>query len=131
MLQAIVTVLFSIVIVFAASVQSTAGQPTDNGLERLKTKIYRFGLGGEARVVLRKKNGSRITGFISSTDDMSFEVTNSKTGQKSVVTYTDVAAIRKPRRGIVARVAIAAGTATAVTAVMLAIRVRAAFQSAF
>lgn len=88
-------------------------------LERLKTKVYRFGLGEKARVSVRLKNGRRIKGYISRTIEDSFDVIGSKTGEITTIPYRDVAQVKKQGRSKGAKIAIGAGITVGVVVLVL------------
>ena len=101
-----------------------AQSSTDNALEKIKTDVSRRGTGEKSKVVVSMKNGTRMKGYISQTDDDSFDLTNSKTKQITTVSYGDVAQVKKPGLSTGAKIAIGVGIAAAVTVVVLVIAVR-------
>ena len=60
-------------------------------LENLKTGIRRLGIGPDARIRIRLRDKTKISGYISEISDDSFVVVDSKTGTPNVVAYGQVA----------------------------------------
>lgn len=110
---------------YGINFQTILAQPgTDNALEKIKTDVSRRGTGEKSKVVVRMKNGTRLKGYISQSDDDSFDLTDSKTKQITTVPYGDVMAIKKSGLSTGAKVAIGVGIAAAVVVVVLVVAVR-------
>ncbi len=68
---------------------------TDNALEKIKTDVYRLGIGKKSTVIVKLKDGTKIQGYISQTLEDSFDVIDAKTNQPTTVLYTNVVQIKK------------------------------------
>jgi hypothetical protein len=90
-----------------------------NRIEQLKTDVYRFGVGKDARVVVKLKDGSKIKGYISGTIDDSFDLTHSKTKQITAIPYRDVTEIKKTGISKGKKILIGIGIAAAITVVVI------------
>jgi len=97
---------------------------TENALERIKTDVYRLGIGEKSTVIVKMRDGTLRKGYLRSTTDESFEVTNAKTGKTAAIAYSDVSEVRKPGRSIAGRVAFRITIAAAVTAIILGTAIR-------
>jgi hypothetical protein len=61
--------------------------------EGIKVDVAKLGLGDKARVTVRLRNKSKLQGYISQKGEDSFSITDSKSGQTSIVAYRDVAEV--------------------------------------
>jgi hypothetical protein len=62
--------------------------------EKVKTGIIKLGVGPDARVEVKLRDKTKLSGFISEVNDSSFVVTNAKTGASTVVAYPDVQKVK-------------------------------------
>jgi hypothetical protein len=86
-------------------------------LEQVKVKVARLGVGEQARVTVRFKDGTKLKGYISQAKDTEFVVRDRKTDAPSVVLYRDVARVESNRGHSTAR-NVALGTAIGVGSVL-------------
>jgi hypothetical protein len=83
-------------------------------VEKLKTDVYRFGLGKDSKVVVKLKDGTQLKGYISQTIEDSFDLTDAKTRQFTTIPYRDVAHIKQQGRSIGAKFALEMGVVAAI-----------------
>ena len=60
-------------------------------VEKLKAGIRRLGTGPDARIKVKLKDKTEVSGYISESGDESFVVVDSETGKSSTVAYPQVA----------------------------------------
>ncbi len=60
----------------------------------MKTQISKLGIGQDARVKIKLKDGSKIKGYISEVGDSQFVVTDLETGQNTTVPYPGVKQVK-------------------------------------
>ena len=123
MAVAMVALLFQSVIgVPAAAAAAAAARKTQAGddaqlREQVKVKVARLGLGEQARVTVRFKDGSKLKGYISQAKDEEFIVRDRKTNVPTVVLFRDVARVESNRGHSTAR-NVALGTVIGVGSVL-------------
>ncbi len=66
-----------------------------NRVERIKTNVYRLESSRNAKIVVKMKSGAKLKGYITKIGDDSFDLTNYKTKQTTVIIYRDVARVEK------------------------------------
>ena len=116
MLKRIIAVIVSgFVITATMAFHNVHGQtPNDQAVQKIRTKVYKIGIGPRARVEAKLHDNSKVKGYVSEAGQDSFTITNSNTGSTRSVNYTDVAEIKKPGSGLSTRTwIIMAGVATA------------------
>jgi len=86
----------------------------DQAVQKIRSKIYKLGIGPRARVEAKLHDNSKVKGYVSEAGQDSFTITNSNTGSTRALNYADVAEIKKPGSGLSTRSwIILAGVATA------------------
>lgn len=99
-------------------------------LEKVRLKVAKLGLGDKARATVRMKNGTKIKGFISQAGANDFTVRDRKTGEQSLILYTDVIKVEDNRgNNILRNVLIGAGAAGVVLLVLFVAFIHAARNS--
>ena len=74
---------------------------TDAGAtEKIRTKVQKIGVGGNARVEVKLRDNTRLKGYISDAEQDSFTVVDSMTGSRHSVAYADTSAVKKASSGI-------------------------------
>ena len=76
---------------------ASANTPTEKQAkiaERVKTGINKLGVGTEARVVVKLKDKTKLSGYVSEVRDESFVITNMKTGATTTVAYMNVTQVK-------------------------------------
>lgn len=86
---------------------------------KIKTAVAERGIGEKKRVEVKKKDGTKLKGYVSQADEDSFTLTDSKSKQSSEIAYGDVEKIknRSSKGDKIALIAI--GSAAAVAAVII------------
>jgi hypothetical protein len=100
----------------------TQAQQDAQLLEGVKVKVARLGVGEQARVTVRLKDGTKLKGYISQAKDSEFVVRDRQTDAPSVVPYGDVARVESNRGHSTAR-NVAIGTAIGVGSVLTVLAV--------
>ena len=62
--------------------------------EKVKRGIVKLGVGPDARVAVKLRDNTKLSGYISEVNESSFVVTNAKTGVSTVVAYPDVKQVK-------------------------------------
>jgi len=87
--------------------------------EKVKGGVARLGVGKEARIAVKLRDKTRVSGYISQADEDSFVVTDVKTGAATEVAYTDVTQAKGQNLSTGATIAIAVGLAVFVTMLVI------------
>lgn len=90
---ALIGLLIHICCVGAIYAKSNAEKETRQA-EKVRAGILKLGVGTEARVSVKLRDKTRVTGYVSEARDGSFVVTDSKTGESTAVDYRDVAQVK-------------------------------------
>jgi len=86
---------------------------------KIRSGIQKLGAGAKARVKLKLKDETKLEGYVSEAGEESFVVVNSKTGVATTVAYPQVGQIKGNNLSTGAKIAIGAGIAVAVIAVVV------------
>ena len=114
--------------VFAA--QANQANNDAQALEKVRLKVAKIGLGDKARATVRMKDGRKIKGFISQAGANDFTVRDRKTGEQSLILYSDVSRVEDNRgNNILRNVLIGAGAAGVVLLVLFIAFIHAARNS--
>ncbi len=84
-------------LVINLSFSSTAlANPTKDAkfAEKVKTNIVKLGVGQDARVKVKLKDGTKLKGHVSQVDETSFFVTNETNGETTEVSYQQVKQVK-------------------------------------
>ena len=79
------------------SVNAQGGR--DTNAAKARVKVEKLGTGANARVEVKLLDGTKLKGFVGTTDQDSFTVIDRKTGASSVVRYSEVSEVKKPGGG--------------------------------
>ena len=85
--------------------------------EKIRTKVQKIGVGGNARVEVKLRDNTQLKGYVSNADEDSFTVFDSKTGTSSKVSYADTSSVKKAGSGLSAKTWIILGAAAVGAAV--------------
>ena len=106
----------------AASVVTAAA--AQNGgdaqaVEKVRLKVAKIGLGDKAKITVRMKDGRKIKGFVTQAGANDFTVRDRKTGDPTLVLYSDVNKVEDNRghstlRNVLIGVGVGAGALLAV-----------------
>lgn len=94
-------------------------------IEKVRLKVAKLGVGDKARVTVRRKDGTKIKGFITQAGTDDFTVRDRQTGNPTTIPYRDVAKLddnrgRSTLRNILIGVGIGAGAVVAFVAIVFA-----------
>ena len=73
------------------AVAKPSGSKEEQQQEKLKAGIRRLGIGPDARIKVKLKDKTKISGYISEAGEDSFVVVNAETGKSDIVAYPQVA----------------------------------------
>jgi hypothetical protein len=95
-------ILSGVLLLTAFGFQSVGAQSAGDSqaVEKIRTKVQKIGVGGNARVEVRLRDNTQLKGFISDSDQDSFTVVDSKTGSTRTVSYADTSAVKKAGSGL-------------------------------
>jgi len=114
---------FAVNLKFISAQSDTNNSVETNKVEKIKTDVNRRGTGEKSKVVVKMKNGTKLKGFINQAGQDSFDLTDSKTKQTTVVAYRDVAQVKKQGLSTGVKIAIGVGIAAAVTVIVLGVAI--------
>ncbi len=76
--------------------------------EKVKAGIARLGVGSEARVVVKLRDGQKLAGYVREAGEDSFVIADLKTGATTTVAYPDVTQVKGHHLSKGAKIAIVA-----------------------
>ncbi len=68
--------------------------------EKIRAKVQKIGVGSNARVEVKLRDGSQLKGYIRDSDQNTFTVVDSQTGSSDTVSYSDTSSVKKAGGGI-------------------------------
>jgi len=80
--------------------------------EQVKAEVFKRGTGEKAKVKVKLRDGSEVRGYISKTNEDSFELRD-KSGKNVTIGYADVISVRKLGLSKGAKIGIGVGVAAA------------------
>ncbi|MCI0391267.1 MAG: hypothetical protein MOB07_21205 [Acidobacteria bacterium] len=101
----------SLILMLSYSPAAAAGSKAEKEAQRtdkVKAGISRLGVGNEARVTARLRDGRKVAGYIKETGEDSFVIADLKTGVSTSVPYPDVAQVKGRHLSKGAKIAIVA-----------------------
>jgi hypothetical protein len=95
-------ILSGVLLLTAFGFQSVGAQSAGDSqaVEKIRTKVQKIGVGGNARVEVKLRDNTQLKGFISDSGQDSFTVVDSKTGSTRTVSYADTSAVKKAGSGL-------------------------------
>ena len=87
----VLTILLANLLYVPTAVAKPSGNKEQRQLEKLKAGIHRLGTGPDARIKVKLKDKTKISGYISEAGDDSFVVVDAETGKSNIVAYPQVA----------------------------------------
>jgi hypothetical protein len=87
--------------------------------EKVKTSVLRFGTGETARVKVKLRDKTKLTGYISAADSEGFTVMDSKTGIATTIAYPQVKSVQGNNLSTGAKIAIGVGIAATLIFIIL------------
>jgi len=89
-----------------------AQAPGSTNPDQMRAKVLKRGTGEKAKVKVKLRDGSEVRGYVSKTDQDTFEVRD-KTGKSVSIAYADVVSVRKPGLSKGAKIGIGVGVGAA------------------
>jgi outer membrane lipoprotein-sorting protein len=89
--------------------------------EKVKMAIQKRGTGTKAKVKIMLRNKTERKGYISRIDDISFQLTDQKTGRTETIAYDSVEKVNRPGISGTTKMALYIGIGTAAAAIILGI----------
>lgn len=86
--------------------------------EKVKANIAKLGVGSDAKIKVKLKDGTKLKGYVSEIKDTSFIVMNENTGTSSEVPYPQVKQVKGNNLSTGIRIAIAFGVLIAIAVVI-------------
>ena len=114
MFRPIFAVILAAVILFTGFGLQTVGAQAVNdaqATEKIRTKVQKIGVGGNARVEVKLRDNTQMKGYISDADQDSFTVVDSMSGSHNKLAYTDTSSVKKAGGGISSKTWIILGAA--------------------
>ena len=95
-------ILSGVLLVTAFGVQHVLAQTANEtqATEKIRAKVQKIGVGSNARVEVKLRDNTRLKGYISTAEQDSFTVTDSKTGSTRTVSYADASGVKKQGGGL-------------------------------
>jgi hypothetical protein len=128
MLKKLISIVLIFMLVNLTVVTTTLAKDADPRMAKdarlaakVRDDIQKLGAGENARVKLKLKDATKLEGYVSEAGEESFIVVNSKTGVATTVAYPQVGQIKGNNLSTRAKIAIGAGIAVAVIAVVILI----------
>jgi len=87
--------------------------------EKVKASVLKLGTGEAARVKIKLRDKTKLTGYISAADDEGFTVIDSKNGTATTVVYPQVKSVQGHNLSTGAKIAIGVGIAAAIIFIIL------------
>lgn len=85
--------------------------------EKIRAKVQKIGVGSNARVEVKLRDGSQLKGYIRDSDQSTFTVVDRDTGASDTVAYSDTSSVKKAGGGISTKTWIILGAAAVGAAV--------------
>jgi hypothetical protein len=93
------------------------GASDQQAAEKVRIKVQKIGVGGNARVEVKLRDSTRLKGYIENADRDSFTVVDSGTGLSKTIAYADASSVKKAGSGISTKTWIILGAAVVGAAV--------------
>src|SRR5258707_2881204 len=87
---ALAALLVNLVCVSSGAMANPSKSKEQVQVEKLKADIIRLGTGPDARIKIRLRDKTKITGYVSEAGESSFVVVDAKTGQPTSIPYPQV-----------------------------------------
>lgn len=98
-------ILSGILLLTAMGLQRVGAQSANHAandsqaIEKIRTKVQKFGVGGSPRVEIKLYDQSQLKGYITEVGQEAFTVVDSK-GSSRTVSYADTATVKKASSGL-------------------------------
>jgi hypothetical protein len=87
----VLSILLANLLYMPTAVAKPSGNKEQRQVEKLKAGIHRLGTGPDARIKIKLKDKTQISGYISEAGEDTFVVVDSGTGKSNIVPYPQVA----------------------------------------
>ena len=124
MLKKILSLVVSGLLVNAVAVSASYARPQDEparNIEKIKENVRKLGVGEDARVEVKLKDGRKLKGYIQEAGEDNFTVIDSKSGTATNVAYSQVTQLKGSNRSTAAKVGINVAKGVAVVAAVAGI----------
>jgi hypothetical protein len=125
MLRTLLSLLLTGLLMLGLNVAPVAAAQTANdaqAVEKVRLKVAKLGLGDKARATVRMKDGRKIKGFITQAGANDFTVRDRKTGDPTLILYSDVLKVEdNSGHSTLRNILIGAGIGAAALAVVLVV----------
>jgi len=117
--------LASVLFIASISMPVTAQQPNSNGIEKIKAKVAKLGVGEKAKATVILKDGTKKKGYIGQAGDDDFVLRDRKTDSPTTIRYTDVTKVESNKghstaRNLALGIGIGAGAFLAILLIAIA-----------
>ena len=117
--------LASVLFVASISMPVAAQQTNPNGIEKIKAKVAKLGVGEKAKATVFLKDGTKKKGYIGQAGSDDFVLRDRKTDAPSTIRYTDVSKVDSNRghstaRNLAIGIGIGAGALLAIIFITIA-----------
>ena len=110
----LVGLLFSLTSALSAFANSNSKMEREaKDTQKVKDGVFKLGPGQNARIEIKLKDKTKLTGYISEAKEESFTITNLKTGATTDVNYADVGQVKGNNLATGVKIAIWVGVAIA------------------
>ena len=92
--------------------------------QKVKTEVTKLGVGTEAKVEVKLKDGTKLKGYVSNIGEESFSVMNEKTGAITEVPYSNAKQVKGNNLSTGVKIAIGVGILIAVSFLIVAVSPR-------
>lgn len=89
------------------------GVEDQQATEKVKAKVQKIGVGGNARVEVKLRNGRVLKGYIENSDQDTFTIFDKQTGSTEKLSYADTTSVSKAGGGLSMKTWIILGAAAA------------------
>ena len=118
-LTLIVALLYALLAVPAFAATSTPEEKEAARVAKIKTSITKLGTGPEAKIKIKLRDKSKLSGYVSQAGADSFTITDAKTGATTEVAYPNIAQAKGNNLSTGAIIAISSGIAVGATILTL------------
>ena len=117
--------LASVLFIASISMPVTAQQPNSNGIEKIKAKVAKLGVGEKAKATVILKDGTKKKGYIGQAGGDDFVLRDRKTDSPTTIRYSDVTKVESNKghstaRNLAIGIGIGAGAFLAIIAIVFA-----------
>ncbi|MBA3713487.1 MAG: hypothetical protein H0W76_13725 [Pyrinomonadaceae bacterium] len=118
--KSLIITLAYLLLLTALGFQPTYAQSTRDSqtAERMRAEVAKLGVSKAARVEVKLRDKTKLKGYISKIADDSFTLVDSDTGASHALNYADVVQVKKPGKGLSAKIWIIVGVAAAAAVIV-------------